>query len=305
MPISTNIHCFDAIIKPLLLYGCEVWGQDILHTEKDWKIDLVDSSSEIERIHLKFCKSLLNVPIKSSNVAVRSELGRMPLIIAIMKIVLKYYSRLEHMSNNRLLKQIYEKVKPKKFSLANLADEICNVLSTNTKDFDFSNKSHVNKFNRECDALLPFDCEERWFSFLSSPTGKSGKGNKLRTYKLFKRKIDLEDYLEHIETPSHRSALTRLRISAHNLRIERGRYERVNNRMLEEKDRLCRYCSVTKWAGLITVGLIISFTVLEIKGESGRAEINTNEYRNEKKHRIFDLNTEKGLVVFIHNSIFI
>ena len=64
----------------------------------------------------------------------------------------------------------------------------------------------------------------------------------LRTYVKFKRTLDCENYLSYVENVSHRISLTKLRISAHPLRIERGRYERVNNRIVPEVDRICKYC---------------------------------------------------------------
>lgn len=61
----------------------------------------------------------------------------------------------------------------------------------------------------------------------------------MRTYRLFKRSILLEDYLTDVTNEYHRKALTKLRISAHNLQIERGRYTIPYT---QKENRLCRYC---------------------------------------------------------------
>ena len=53
----------------------------------------------------------------------------------------------------------------------------------------------------------------------------------MRTYVQFKFHFLKEDYLE-IPNAKHRKAMTRLRISAHRLAIERGRY---NNTPLEKR----------------------------------------------------------------------
>ena len=100
----------------------------------------------------------------------------------------------------------------------------------------------LKRFVRDFKEQLVFNHEEEWFNYLLSPVGKSGQGNKLRTYVKFKRSLDFENYLCFVENMSHRISLTKLRISAHPLRIERGRYERINNRVLPEIDRLCKYC---------------------------------------------------------------
>ena len=67
----------------------------------------------------------------------------------------------------------------------------------------------------------------------------STKFPKLRTYKLFKKDFRLENYLTEIENTKHALALTRFRISSHNLRIETGRYDQ---RKIKPEERLCIYC---------------------------------------------------------------
>ena len=47
---------------------------------------------------------------------------------------------------------------------------------------------------------------------------------KLRTYKLILKKIELKPYLEVLTDRKQKKALTAFRISAHKLQIERGRY---------------------------------------------------------------------------------
>ena len=45
LSIDCKLDLFDKIIKPVMLYGCEIWGFSNL--------------SLIERLHLKFCKHIL------------------------------------------------------------------------------------------------------------------------------------------------------------------------------------------------------------------------------------------------------
>ena len=61
---------------------------------------------------------------------------------------------------------------------------------------------------------------------------------KLRTHKLLKQNFGIESYLELVHDKSVRKCLTSLRISAHRLRIERGRY--VGEKPME---RLCLTCN--------------------------------------------------------------
>ena len=61
----------------------------------------------------------------------------------------------------------------------------------------------------------------------------------MRTYRLFKSSFSLEDYLTEISNQHHRKALTRFRISAHKLQIERGRYTVP---FTPANERFCIHC---------------------------------------------------------------
>ncbi len=64
---------------------------------------------------------------------------------------------------------------------------------------------------------------------------------KLHTYNQFKIDFRLENYLLILENHGHQIALSKFRISSHNLRIESGRYK--TNPKLEPNERLCFFCS--------------------------------------------------------------
>ena len=65
LDFDIQLQLFDSLILPILLYGCEVWGFK--------KIDM------LERLHLQYCKILLNVKKCTPNVMVLGELGRLPI----------------------------------------------------------------------------------------------------------------------------------------------------------------------------------------------------------------------------------
>ena len=55
-----------------------------------------------DKINLTFCKFILGVNIKSSNIAVLSELGRFPIYFNIVLSMISYLHRLHHYSSNLL-----------------------------------------------------------------------------------------------------------------------------------------------------------------------------------------------------------
>ena len=63
--------------------------------------------------------------------------------------------------------------------------------------------------------------------------------NKLRFYKTFKSTFDIEPYLESVKNRNQRAWLSRIRISAHRLRIEVGRYTQP---VTPINERVCLYC---------------------------------------------------------------
>ena len=62
-PIALKL--FDVMILPVLSYGCELWGL------------VVDP--ELEATEMHFLKYVLSLPPSATNMAIRGELGQLPL----------------------------------------------------------------------------------------------------------------------------------------------------------------------------------------------------------------------------------
>jgi hypothetical protein len=62
LSIKCQLDFFDQMVKPVLLYGCEIWG--------------MGNNDILERVHLTFCKSLLNLRTSTPSCKVYGELGR-------------------------------------------------------------------------------------------------------------------------------------------------------------------------------------------------------------------------------------
>ena len=78
------------------------------------------------------------------------------------------------------------------------------------------------------------DCfKQKWYADITD-------SRILYYYKHIKTTFGYEHYLDKIVNPKLRSVLKKLRISAHNLRVETGRYGR--NR-LERNERKCLICA--------------------------------------------------------------
>jgi hypothetical protein len=80
LSISCQLDLFDKMVKPILLYGCELWG--------------LSNCNIIERVHLKYCKLLLNLKSSTPNCMIYGELGRYPLYIDIKQRMVSYWIKL-------------------------------------------------------------------------------------------------------------------------------------------------------------------------------------------------------------------
>jgi hypothetical protein len=84
-----------------------------------------------------------------------------------------------------------------------------------------------------------------WHEMVHTDFAKTSKtgNNKLRTYKLFKPHFGKEKYLELCD-PTLRRALSQLRLSAHKLKIETGRYS-SQNQYVPPANRICQNCDLS------------------------------------------------------------
>ena len=100
--IKTVLHVFDHTIKPILLYGSEIWGVfDVnkLSKQKDLYFNKICNDFTGEKLHTKVCKDVLEVTRHSTNIAVMGELGRYPLMLEVFLNMIKYYACLSGLQN--------------------------------------------------------------------------------------------------------------------------------------------------------------------------------------------------------------
>ena len=68
------------MVKPTLLYGCEIWG--------------LGNIEIIERVHIKFCKLLLQLKNSTPTYMIYGELGRYPIVLDVKIRILSFWSKL-------------------------------------------------------------------------------------------------------------------------------------------------------------------------------------------------------------------
>ena len=75
--VKTKLALFDSLVTPIILYGAEVG-------------DIYDIKS-IDRLHIKFCKTILGVRQQIPNSAIYGELERYPLSVICKERAFKFW----------------------------------------------------------------------------------------------------------------------------------------------------------------------------------------------------------------------
>ena len=195
-------------------------------------LEKIYKNLEPEKLHLKFLKYILGVHKKSSNFAVLSEFGRYSLSINVIKNMLNFWYRLENSESDSLIFHAYKCSKEMdnyQTSWYSSIKSLCVMLKI---PVNLVNVSH-GRFKTAMKKILSNEYVNNWYTMRDNC-----RAGKLETYFLFKTNFGYENYLSLMHNFSHRRALARLRISAHRLPIETGRYSNI-----PRNNRICTKCA--------------------------------------------------------------
>ena len=93
LPVDIQLDLFDKIIIPILTYGCEVWG--------------FENTNILEKLHLSYCKQLLQLKKSTGNMFVYGELGRYPLSVIISTKMISYWHTMATGKETKLNTKLY------------------------------------------------------------------------------------------------------------------------------------------------------------------------------------------------------
>ncbi len=100
--IPTALKLYDSLIKPILLYGSEVW-----ETFLDWDSNKWDEGA-VEKAYTQFLKQVLGVNRSTTTSFVRAEIGRHSLQEEILRRNIKYARYLHEKEESAYVKQAYD-----------------------------------------------------------------------------------------------------------------------------------------------------------------------------------------------------
>jgi hypothetical protein len=93
LPVTVSTHLFYSLVRPILTYNCEIWNMDTYKAHDNATLRATKSNSQVhhfnflDKVHNKFCKYILGLKKWASNIASRSELGRLPIDCFIKTVI--------------------------------------------------------------------------------------------------------------------------------------------------------------------------------------------------------------------------
>ena len=195
---------FDAQIQPILTYGSEIWG--------------FDEAKDTERVRNNFFRYALGVKRSTPAVAVLAECGKNGLIFSRYEKIIKYWLKAIRAAPERYIAKAYSK----QFEMAERQTQCWGLnvkLLLQRLGFEevWANQRVENDIAFLSDTkqrLMRLACNDSW-DLLEDYS-------KLTLYRHIKTDIVFETYLGCIIKP-YRLCLTKFRLSAHELMIEKGR----------------------------------------------------------------------------------
>ena len=195
--ISTMKKLFHTLVKPILLCNCDVWGSFLNPRSQasDYFIsDMFDDRYYNEVFFYKSCKDLLGVHSRSSNDAVRGELGMHPLNVYIYKQIVKFYFHLIDISKQSpVIREECENLvnngKPSwiatVFNLLSLAD---------IKDVNLRSSEEISRSNtlKQIEITITLIHEGRFFERIHNSKRLSYLYTKLKQKTIIKKIIYLQ-----------------------------------------------------------------------------------------------------------------
>ena len=221
LPIDIQIDLFNKTVKPILLYGCEIWG--------------IGNNETLERIQRKFFKHALNLKKSTPSNMLYGELGITPLYIDIQTRIVSFWSKLIENDTVKLTSSVYQ-------IMLELHDtgKFTSPWIKFIKHLLCSLGFPVNWYSQSC-------VNSRWLVkavnqklkdvFIQNWLSKINIESKSNIYRCFKSSFEQSSYIRILPLKLCKVFLA-FRTRNHRLSVETGSW-----RSIKHKERMCHFCN--------------------------------------------------------------
>ena len=212
-------NLFNALVLPILSYGCEVWS---------WNHDASSMVTKVlEGVHLQFLRGLLGVKRTTHHLISLAEFGRYPLAVHWQKQVDKFRLRIcdvtRTASDNPLFWAMFDGTpNVKNLSLPRTPAGFAALQALGRPTSAPSAERHERLFAENSDSTVA--------------TYKQMRG--------FTAAYRMQPYIQQIRGYRLRKSLAQIRCSSHKLRVETGRY--ISEARHQRTCRLCNSATATE-----------------------------------------------------------
>ena len=212
--INITLHLFDTLVKPILLYNSDFWG-----------CLKMPANNPIENMHMRFCKEVLGVQKQTSNIGTLLEIGRVPIMLYGKKNCIKNWGRIHVQQKGcTLIQSSYRNATIHQLPWPQLVDECLRQMGIGGRNI-----------NETTDKLAIQRMIDMFHQNAFAEINRNE--SKLRTYAKIKKEPGLESYLRVVTNVEKRIHLCKIRLSNHDLNIEKGRHQG-----LKVYERECQLC---------------------------------------------------------------
>lgn len=221
LPYDVQIDLFEKTIKPVLLYGCEVWGSG--------------NCDIIERVNLKFLKTIFQLKKSTPSFMIYGELGITPIMVDIQSRIISYWSKAVHNESNSLVSVMYKilySMHKNGIYKSKYIDNVKTIIEHNgfSNIWISQNAFNITWFSKSMKQKLKDQSIQTWSSLVECSSSGTN-------YRIFKDSFGTSLYLKKLPEYFARIILA-FRTRNHKLPIETGRW-----RGIPRKERICKLCN--------------------------------------------------------------
>ena len=217
--VDTQLRCklYDAVVKPVLSYGCEVW------------VPLVSDTSleELERVHLSFLRRILDVPRATAAKHLYAETGTLPHKTFGWQQSLKYMHHLTSVDASQIVHKAFTADHMQELGWGQ-------AVHAHLSPMGVTLPAPGADFNPEAGCTAMAAAAE---TALMTPTLDN---NLDRVYYSYKTDFRMEPYLTQRHRGPLRTALARFRLGQHWLQTQLGRF---GPHRVPYESRWCQHCA--------------------------------------------------------------